>query len=202
MIETLADAETALGESLGAAAARFEGQLGRLLLAALSALDKDRPRLLAGEITLTPGTGTYPAPAGLVALSIHEWGMNDRARQWDADYAGPPPRVLVHHDGPTAWILFRPAPTARQVMVWGSVFRFRYRARHVLDESTSTLRPEDAPLLILRAKAEAMQDLAASGVVQPIQTHKGMGASLPANGTPAALAKDFLDEYRRRLHAG
>ena len=199
MISNLVDAETALARSLGKAADRFDGELARLLGIALAALNTDRPRNRTGEITLTAGGLMYDAPADLLALSLIEWGANDATPQWDPRYAGPMPRVSAQQDDAGPVLLFRPAPTHRQIVAWGSVFRFRYRARHVLTNDESSLTPEQAALLLLRAQAQAMQELAVSGVVQPIQLHKGMGATMPSNGTPAALAAQLMDAYGRQV---
>lgn len=199
MFQDIEGAKRELGQALGATLERFEEKAHResLLAAALGDLSRDRPRVLRDELQLTPDLSTYEAPEDFAGLSVHDWGRPE-VPQWDAQFAGPMPRITSRYDGETHWIEFQPAPSHRQVLAWGSVFKFRYRALHRLDEDGTTLAPADRDLLILRAVAEAMQRMAASGVVQPVQVHRGMGASLPANGTPAALAEQLMQEYRHR----
>ncbi len=187
-----------LAQVLGAVTGRLapeddlDAALDRLLDVALVDLTRARPRLLWGSISVQPYVTTYPAPPDLVSLGVWDWGRH--TQPWDLPT--PLPRVSVRRDGADRWIELLPAPCAALVNTLGATLRFRYTAAHELTDDGCTAAPEDHWLLILRATAEAMQMLAVAGVVDPVQLHRGMGASIPSNSTPAAIHDLLLRKYR------
>ncbi|MFP4245399.1 MAG: hypothetical protein ACLFRJ_10010 [Ectothiorhodospira sp.] len=188
--------------SLGATASRFTPEaLDRHLDAAVQSLGYIAPLSRSDTLFLEPGTGVYPAPEDLIRPISHTWGTT--AQPWDTAYAGPRPRLLstLEPDGPRLQI--SPVPTHRQVIQWGAELHYRYVAGHRLTDSTSTIPLRFAGALRLRAQLEAMRELAAAGVTDPIQLHNGMGASMPANTTPAglmeALRKAWQEEARHHV---
>lgn len=84
-----------------------------------------------------------------------------------------------------------------QLSVWGATFRFWYFAQHVLSEAPglTTINPSDRGLLLLRAQAEAMRELAMRNVIKPQAMRDGY-SSTPRNGTPAALFETLLAEFK------
>lgn len=189
--------------SLGPTAQRFQPEdLERHITAALRSLSRYRPVVRRATVLLQPRVGAYPAPADLVRVISHAWGADHTVQPWHSHYLGPRPRVLTHHDGEQMWIEFTPAPTATQVHKWGTQCPYRYAARHQLTEDGGTVPEDDRHLVRLRAQVEALRELAVAGVTDTIQMHRGMGASLPSNGTPAALAQQWRDIYLQEVQHG
>lgn len=204
MMTSLPVARAALKAALQSAADRFEDPAGldTLLARSLVDLSMDAPHWQLHMVALQAGVATYAAPAEALRAGALFWGTDERVPQWAPEYAGPKPRArLVREDGAPG-IEFDPSPTAKQIRLWGSTATVRLAYPHVLDAETSTLTPSQGNALLLRAQAEAMRTLAASGVVQPIQRHQGLGASLPTNSTPRALLEYFLHEYREAVRRG
>lgn len=189
---------------LGAAATKFDApddaDFARHLYAAAMALNTSRPRLLSGEITGVAYQANYVGPAGLVRVHRLLWGSYRAHRQWEPGYVGVPPRVLASWDGTQPVLVFTPPPTAAQLTNWGATIDFIYVAAHQLDATTNTINPLDNNLLLLRAAAEAMGELANAGVVSPVQLHRGMVA-IPSNSTPQAVYAQLMAEYEKQAAA-
>lgn len=205
MITNLATARAALKAALLSAADRFpdpEG-LDALLQRSLLDVSRDAPRWRLHEMALQAGVATYPAPADAHRVGVLFWGPSERIPQWSPEYAGPAPRARLVKTDAEPTLELDPPPTARQIQRWGATGTIRLGHPQELTAETTTLTPMQGRALILRAQAEAMKTLAASGVVTPIQRHQGMGASQPGNSTPAALAEQFMAEYREviRVHS-
>lgn len=172
----------------------------RLLRRAALEMQAKRPITKAGALGLFAHQGRYRVlDADFAQLKTHLWA--DPARTpppWEYGYPGAVPRVTAAWDGLDWWLEFSPAPTPRQITAWGAEFAFFYFARHVLPEDvggTSTLADADRGLLLLRAQAEAMRELAMRNLVIPIQMRDGYSVTA-RNGTPAALFKVLLDEFK------
>lgn len=189
---------------LGAAVAKFDApndaDFARHLAAAASALNTARPRLLTGNVTGVAYQASYAAPAGLVRVHRLLWGSYRVHRQWEPGFVGAPPRVLASWDGTQPAVVFTPPPTADQLTNWGATVDFVYVAAHQLDATTNTINPLDNSLLLLRAAAEAMGELANAGVVSPVQLHRGMVA-IPSNSTPQAVYAQLMAEYEKQAAA-
>lgn len=204
MITSLPVARTHLKAALQSTADRFEDPVGLdvLLSRSLVDLSMDAPHWQLHTVALQAGVATYAAPADALRAGTLFWGTEEPVPQWSPLYAGPRPRVRLVRDDGAPGVEFDPPPTAQQIRQWGEAATVRLAYPHVLDATTSTLTPAQGNALLLRAQAEAMRTLAASGVVQPIQRHQGMGASLPTNSTPRALFEMFMHEYREAVRRG
>lgn len=171
-----------------------------LQIAALD-LGRFRRRTLAASLTLVADQEAYAAPLNFVQYKITTWG--DRARSqrqpWDANFPGSPPRVVVSETAENGLQLHLwPVPTQAQISDLGASFPFFYYAGHVLSENPAltTVRPADRHLLLVRAVAAALQELAHNGSTQPVRLGDGFGA-MAKNGTPAALASEALELFER-----
>lgn len=201
-----ADLVKSLRARLGDAAARFtdpdHGDLAAIIDRALLDFSRKRPRILRGSITLSADVGVYTSlPAGLVRVTRVLWGEDERRRyrQWDRLYPGAAPRVAVYEGEAGARSLhISPAPTAAQITQLGTSFAFHYQGLHQVGDlaADTTVQPQDRELLLTRALACALSDLAASGSVKPVSLGPGVGA-MPKNGSAAALADAALNLFER-----
>lgn len=189
--------------SLSDAAAQFrapaDGDFKRLLGVALLDMQAKRPITKLGQVTLFPLQARYAVQeADFAALKVHQWAdPASTPRPWEPNYPGAVPRVAAQWGGASWWLEFSPAPTPRQLQVWGSEFRFWYFATHALGDGAgeTTVNPSDRGLLLLRAQAEAMREMAMRNVVKPQAMRDGY-TGLPRNGTPAALFETLLAEFK------
>lgn len=200
----LAPVIAALKSSVGTAVAgRFkaadDADWKRALAAALQDMQFKRPNTRAGTVQLHALQAAYPVPyPDFAALKVHMWA--DPARTpppWEPGYPGAVPRVDAQFDGATWTLVFSPAPTMRQISAWGGEFAFWYFGRHVLSDvpGNSTLTDADQPLLLLRAQAELMREMAMQNVALPVTVRDGYSGT-PRNGTPAALFEVLLAQFR------
>lgn len=171
----------------------------RMLRTAASAMARKRPRTLLGSITLSAGVDTYPLPAevsqNLDRYKTHAWA-NVSVKPWEPSYPGAVPRIN-QEGAPGAWqLVFDPAPSVLQICTWGATFRFWYFATHTVDTTASqtTIAAADRALLLLRAQAEVMRELAMNGVNKPVQLRDGISGGA-RNSTPAALYEALLREW-------
>ncbi len=194
----LADLVQDLKESLRSAWDAFNAPADadwiRHLRAAALDFGRVRPVTMMGFLSLEEGVSDYPAPDGFVRfkLSLWEQPQTRSPRPWEKTWCGPFPRVTAA-DGR---LYLSPAPTSQQIGVLGSEYRFFYFAGLVVSPSASTVQEADRGLLILRAQAEAMRELAMRSATRPISTRDGY-SGLPREGSPAVLAKEFLAEFER-----
>lgn len=171
-----------------------------LQIAALD-LGRFRRRTLAASLALIANQETYAAPANFVEFKVTTWGDKQRACRapWQTNYPGSPPRVRVSEIAlNTLQLHLLPAPTAAQISDLGAAFTFFYYAGHVVhdDPAATTVRSCDRHLLLMRATAAALQELAHRGSTQPVKLGDGFGA-MAKNGTPAALASEALALFER-----
>jgi hypothetical protein len=171
-----------------------------LQIAALD-LGRFRRRTLAASLTLIAEQEAYAAPANFVQYKITTWGDRQRGQRqpWDQNFPGSPPRVTVAETAQnTLELHLWPVPSAAQIADLGASFPFFYYAGHVLNENPAltTVRPADRHLLLVRATAAALQELAHRGSTQPVRLGDGFG-TMAKNGTPAALASEALELFER-----
>ena len=168
----------------------------------VAALDmgRKRPRTLVGEITVEADRNNYPAPADLLQTKVPLWGNRERrnGNPWDRAWPGRLPRLMVAETATGRELWLDPAPTAAQIGLLGSAYKFFYFAGHRIGDAAAdtTVQADDRALLLLRVTAQAMQELANNGVSKPVQLGDGFGIP-PKNGAPAALAKDLMDLFER-----
>jgi len=171
---------------------------------AVAAMDmgRFRPRTLVGSLTLAADQSAYPAPADLLSPKYPRWGIEQRARSlpWDKSWPGRLPRLSVAESGGVRVLMLDPPPTNAQIEALGSSYSFYYFAGHVIatDANGTTVMAGDRPLLLIRAAAQAMIELANRNVTKPVQLGGGAGVgSMPKNGTPAALGKDLMELFEK-----
>ena len=172
-----------------------EGAFSRHLDVAAAVLSRYRPLQRSGVLQLVPGQVNYPLPADCLRYGMTTWGAV-LPNPWEASWPGPLPRVTAR--GGRLW--FMPAPTAKQVAVLGAEYAYFYDALHVVGDAPedTTVEVADRDLLLLRAQAEAMQELAIRDGVRPV-TAQGAGSGQPKTGIPAALAQYFIGQFRQQV---
>lgn len=169
----------------------------------MAALDMGRVRPLTrvGSVTLVAGQSDYAAPADLVQVKLPLWGLYERnsRKPWERHWPGPLPKLSVVDDAGTRTLWLSPAPTAAQIADLGATYRFYYFAAHIVAVAAAdtTVQPGDRHLLLMRAAAHALQELAHSGVSKPVQLGNAGVGSMPKNGTPGALAEALVDLFER-----
>lgn len=190
----VADLKASLLDASKVFAAPADGDFVRHLDKAAAALAVKRPRTLVHAVTLAAGQANYPVPADLWQYKSTSWGAGYRGNPWDRTWPGRLPQVRVI-DG-ELWLM--PAPSSHQIAMLGATFSFFYYALHVVavDEAETTVIPGDRNLLLLRAQAEAMRELAMRDTVRSASVRDGFSGQMRTN-TPAALAELFLAEFER-----
>lgn len=199
----LSSVVAAFKASLGDAAAQFrvaaDADFVRMLQVALPDMQAKRPVTRPGEVALFAYQPSYLlAYADFAAFKTHLWAEPSQTpKPWDACWPGAVPRVAAQCDGTDWYLELNPAPTPRQLAVWGSTLKFWYFARHVLSDTAgeSTVNDNDLGLLLLRAQAEAMRELAIRNVVKMTQMRDGYSGT-PRNGTPTALFEALMTEFK------
>lgn len=192
-----ADLVLSLRESLMDAAASFadnDADFERHLDTAAADLHRVRPRTLIGDLSLIADQGEYAAPVDMARFKSALWGCLGAARAmpWDKNWPGELPRAHCI-DG---LISLLPAPSARQIALLGSSYRFYYVAKDSIGTlaADTTVAAGNRHLLILRAQAEAMLDLAMRDSVRPVQVGGGFGQKAKT-GTPIALHESLMTEW-------
>lgn len=166
----------------------------RFLSIALTGMQAKRPRTLLGTVQLQADVDRYPIePADFAQYKTHQWGGRP-VRPWLPCYPGALPRISAVNEGDTWSLIFDPAPTSLHLDAYGSTFRYWYYGKHSADDTGSTLAAADRPLLILRAQAEAMREMAMRNINKPVQLRDGISGA-PRNSTPAALYRELLSEW-------
>ncbi len=176
-----------------------EPDLDRHLHAAAADLSRVKPHVVSATLPLVADESFYPSPGDLLnALSL-DWGMAElRCRKpWNSDYPGRIPRISALSVSGERQLMLSPPPTAEQISLLGSAAAYRYSSRYAIGVSAAnTTVPDTARnLLLLRALAEAMQDLANRGVSKPVTLGGKAGLSVPKNGTPAYMADLLLKRF-------
>lgn len=199
--DLVADFKASLNDAANVFTAASDADFKRHLAAAALAFCSKRPRTLVGTLTLIAEQAQYDAPAGLHAPKSHLWGIAPRmkAQPWEKTWTGrlPDLRVVEGATPAARKLQLDPPPTAHQIAVLGAEFRFYYFATHTIaaDAANTSIAAGDRGLLILRAQAEAMRELAQRNVQRPVVVRDGFG-SQTRNGTPGHLYEKFLEEFR------
>lgn len=198
LTDLMADFKASLHDAANIFIAANDGDFSRMLNVAALDMARVRPRTLVGSAVLVADTDSYAAPSDLVAYKTDLWSAQRLPQPWEPNYPGPLPRVQLLEDGGVKKLVFTPAPTALQITVLGSAFRYYYFAAHVIDATAAntSIRAGDRNLLLLRAQAEAMREMALRNIAKPVQLRDGISQS-PKNGTPAALYGALMDEFER-----
>ncbi len=184
------------------AAQRFQsGDFNRHLDHAAGDLSRVRPRVVSADLTVSADVAVYDAPADLLKPISMDWGRDElRCRMpWDTNWIGPIPRFTVTYVDGLKKLMLQPAPTFNQVSRLGVTAPYRYSAVYSIGDLSedTTVAETDRPLLLIRALADAMQDLASRGVSKPVTLGGKAGISVPRNGSPAALSDDLMQRFER-----
>lgn len=206
MSMTLADLVAELKASLHDSATVFkaadDADFKRFLSAALPDMQVKRPLTRYAMVQIEAGTGRYAlATDDFAALKTHEWGDYERApKPWEPSYPGKLPLIDVVWDSGQWWLTMTPAPTALHTAAFGRDVGFWYFAKHVLSDvvngaaNSTTVNEMDKGLLLLRAQAEAMRELAIRNVNKPVQLRDGLSGT-PRNSTPSALYEALMRAF-------
>lgn len=195
-----ADLVLSLKESLldaaGAFPAAADADFQRHIDKAAADMHRVRPRTLLGEVTLTADVGEYAGPADLMRFKSALWGVQpdwSAAKPWEKTWPGRLPRCRVLDDGSLS---LSPPPTAQQISLLGSAYRFYYVRRDAVGTlaADTTIVAADRDILLLRAQAEAMHELAMRDSVRPVQVGGGFGQHAKT-GTPQALWESMMTAW-------
>lgn len=194
--ELVADLRLSLQDAANVFTASGGADFSRHLDAAALDFSRIRPRTLLGEITLVADQFNYPAPADLLTYKSSLWGVNRYSQPWDKHWPGRLPDVLVAKNGGVRELHFSPPPTAQQIATLSSAYKFWYFAAHAIADAAAetTILSGDRGLLLLRAQAEAMRELAMRNAAKPVQMRDGISGS-PRNGTPSYLFELLMKEF-------
>ena len=191
------DLKASLQDAAKVFTAANDADFKRHLDAAALEMGCKRPRTLLGTLTLVAEQFNYAAPADFLSYKSDLWGIPaSRIQPWDKSYPGRLPDVQPAMNGAVSELHFSPPPTATQITVLGSAFKFYYFAAHAISATaaSTTILPGDRGLLLLRAQAEAMKEMAMRNIGKPVQMRDGM-SSAPRNGTPAFLFEALLKQF-------
>lgn len=197
LADLVADLKSSLHDAADVFTVENDGDFVRMLGTAALELSRVRPLQKQGSMTLVADVAVYDAPAGACGLRSHLWGISPvRAKKaWETGYPGRLPCATINGN----YLMLDQPPTAQQIALLGAEFRFYYYALHVIGTASAdtTINPEDRGLLLLRAQAEAMREMAMRGLTRPVHMRDGM-SSQTRNGTPASLMTVMLDEFAKR----
>lgn len=206
MPELMSRAELAsdLAESLHDAASIFTAEDGgdfrRLLDAAAQDMGRVRPRTLLGMLSLVVDQEAYAAPADILMFKSALWGVGRTSRPWERSWCGYLPNVRLAMNGGVRELHLLPAPTAQQISVLGATYKFYYFAAHIVSANAAqtTISQGDRGLLLLRAQAEAMRELAARNMHKQVSMRDGISGGT-RNGTPTYLFETLMHEFESRV---
>jgi len=202
--DLVADFKSALHDSASIFNAPSDADFTRMLDAAALDFGRVRHRTLIGSVTLVADQAEYAAPADMISPKLSMWGVGERtaSRPWSSTWPGRLPRMSMAGDPGSALLILTPPPTQKQITLLKSTFKFYYFAGHKIDANAAntTIRAGDRALLLLRAVAEAMRELASRNVTKASISGAGLTSS-PKNGTPAALYEQLMREFEARAAA-
>lgn len=200
LVDLAAQLRLSLRDSASAFTLPNDEDMKRFLLLALPDMQAKRPVTRLASILLEAGRARYSLAAypDFAAYKTNLW--SDPALLpacWDPGYPGAIPRVSADWDGAVWWLAFESAPSALHLAALGNMFSLYYFARHELGEvaEDTTIASSDRGLLLLRAQAEAMRELAIRNMNKPVQMRDGLSGT-PRNSTPAALHEQLLRLFR------
>lgn len=195
--DLVADLKASLQDAAKLFVAASDADFIRHLVAAALDMARKRPRTLLGTLTLVADQDAYDAPADFVSFKSDLWGIGARRYQpWETNYPGRLPDVSVVGDVGAQVIYLSPAPTAFQIGVLGSAYKFYYYAAHSISATaaSTTIKAADRGLLLLRAQAEAMKEMAMRNIGKPVSMRDGLSQG-PRNGTPSFLFETLMQQF-------
>ncbi len=198
-VDLVSDLKASLQDAKNAFTAADDADYKRHLKTAALDFGRKRRRTLYGSLALIADQARYAAPASFLAFKSALWGISPVAapKPWERGYPGRLPDVYVveEADG-TKKLELRPAPTAAQISVLGADYRYYYYAGHVVAAAAAgtTIFDGERQILLLRAQAEAVRELALRNINKPTTLRDGV-TNAPRNGTPAYLFEALMREF-------
>jgi hypothetical protein len=155
---------------------------------------------LLGTLTLVADQQAYAAPVDILIFKSALWGVGRTSRPWERSWTGYLPDVRLAVNGSVRELHLLPAPTAHQISILGSAYKFYYFAAHIVSANAveTTIAQGDRGLLLLRAQAEAMRELAARNLGKPVSMRDGISGGT-RNGTPTYLFEALMREFDSRI---
>jgi len=196
-VDLLADYKASLQDASKVFTAANDTDFNRHLDVAALAMGRVRPRTLLGTLTLVADQFNYAAPADFLMYKSALWGViTARVSPWEKHYYGKLPNVSVAVNGAVREMHLLPAPTALQITLLGAGFKFYYFAGHTIDTiaANTTILAVDRWVLLLRAQAEAMKEMAMRNIGKPVQMRDGISGGT-RNGTPAYLYEQLMKMF-------
>ena len=197
--DLVSDLKAILMDAAGKFTSANDADFARHLDIAALAMGQVRARTLVGQLTLVADQPNYPAPADLLRPKFPLWGVAEKRsrKPWDGNWPGRLPQLSVVENAGVREMWLTPSPTAGQIADLGATYKFYYFAGHVIDTNApnTTVQHGDRHLLLIRAAAEALQELAHNGVSKPVKLGSGGVGAMPKNGTPGALAEALLKQF-------
>lgn len=179
----------------------FEGQLEDIIGIALRDFSRYSPLTLTGSIDLVADVDVYEAPDNLIDVKVHSWGRAQRRLPfWDPQHPRTLPRLSAFDAGDAMQLRLSSPPSAGMIGQLGAKMPYFYYAEREIDGDQVPVRGRDADILLVRAQAEVMRQLANHHVNRPVATRDVVG-SQPRNGTPAALCELYLRHFQEMLNA-
>ncbi len=172
----------------------------RHLAAAAEDLPRFVPEYIQATLTLVADQALYDMPEDLRDSPRLTWGEQQRALPaWDPCFPGKLPTLLLARDSGERKLRLSPAPTQRQIALLGATAPYSYVQRFAIgvDAVDTTVPDYRRGILLFRAQAEAMKELAVRGIAKPVQLRDGVTQG-PRNATPAALYDQFMRECERQ----
>lgn len=153
------------------------------------------PRKSLALITLVAGQRAYALPADFGQMMYCTWGVA-RAEPWATDFSGRLPRHYIAEIANVKKLVLDPVPTQANLDDAGAELPLYYAQAHLIsaDAALTTIPVVQRGLLILRAQAEAMREMAFRNMMKPIQMIDGHN-NTPRNGTASGLYGSLMAEF-------
>lgn len=187
------------------AAAKFADDYAferHLDIAALE-MGRVRQRTLVGQITLVADQPSYAAPEDLVEVKYPLWGMKEQRSRavWAENHPGRLPRLTRATLNGARVLWLSPSPSAAQIADLGATYQFFYFAGHRVSdvETETTVHANDRHLLIIRAVAQGLLELALNGVSKPVSLGGSMAVSTAQflGTSPGEMSRKLIEMWEQ-----
>jgi len=191
-----------LQSSLRNAAEEFDdADLDRHLDRAAEDLPRRRRLVLSASIALQADTAEYDSvPTDLVRPVFSRWANSARLKKapWVTDYPPQRPRVTLVQTSGGRKLHVTPTLTATELAKHGETLQYDYEARYTIADAAAdtTVKAEDRWLLLLRAQAESVRELALKNIDRPISVGDKAGRQT-RNDTPGSLYQLLMEDFLR-----
>lgn len=197
--DLVADLKASLNDAASVFVAAADADFIRHLDMAALDFSRFKPRTMLGSVALTADKYDYAAPADFLSFKATIWSTDrPRTQPWERSYTGMLPNVRAAENAGAHELHLLPAPSEAQISVFGATYKFYYFARHVIGSTaaTTSVLLGDRGLLLVRAQAEAMKELAVRNSKKVVQMRDGISGGTK-NGTPAYLYESLMAQFER-----